>query len=93
MMVLVHLSFVLENVALGRNKFEAYAESYQQDLLKSIFVFRDQADTPWEWIDAQRGRHPNVNFYDNDNAPQFIYENPAAGQNVVNLTCKLSLDV
>ena len=23
--------FVLEDVALGRNKFEAYAESYQQD--------------------------------------------------------------
>ena len=45
--------------------------------LKSIFVFRDQADTPWEWIDAQRGRHPNVNFYDNDNALQIIYENPA----------------
>ena len=31
---------------------------------------------PWEWIDAQRGRHPNVNFYDNDNAPQIIKENP-----------------
>ena len=30
-------SFVLENVALGENKFEAYAKSYQQDLLKSIF--------------------------------------------------------
>ena len=29
----------------------------------------DQANMPWEWIDAQRGRHPNVNFYDNDNAP------------------------
>ena len=35
---------------------------------------------PWEWIDAQRGRHPNVNFYDNDNALQVFMENPA--QNV-----------
>ena len=52
--------------------------------LKSIFGLIDQADTPWEWIDAQRGRHPNVNFYDNDNAPQFIKENPAAGENLVN---------
>ena len=38
---------------------------------------------PWEWIDAQRGRHPNVNFYDNDNAPQLIKENPAVGENLV----------
>ena len=39
-------------------------------LLKRFVWVEDQADTPWEWIDAQRGRHPNVNFYDNDNAPQ-----------------------
>ena len=45
--------------------------------------YSGEADTPWEWIDAQRGRHPNVNFYDNDNALQDIYENPAAAQNVV----------
>ena len=62
MMVLVHLSFVLENVALGRNKFEAYAESYQQDAAEEYLWLEDQADTPWEWVDAQRGRHPNVNF-------------------------------
>ena len=75
--------FVLENVALGRNKFEAYAESYQQDPTEEYLFIQDQADTPWEWIDAQRGRHPNVNFYDNDNAPQFIKENPAVGENLV----------
>ena len=76
--------FVLENVALGRNKFEAYAESYQQEPTEEYLFIEDQADMPWEWIDAQRGRHPNVNFYDNDNAPQFIKENPAVGENVVN---------
>ena len=40
MMVLVHLSFVLENVALGRNKFEAYAKSYQQDAAEEICMGR-----------------------------------------------------
>ena len=72
--------FVLENVALGRNKFEAYAESYQQDSTQVYKWVPGAADTPWEWIDTQRGRHPNVNFYDNDNALQDIYE---ATQNVV----------
>ena len=76
--------FVLENVALGQNKFEAYAWSYQQDPTEEYLFIQDQADTPWEWIDAQRGRHPNVNFYDNDNAPQIIKENPDAGENLVN---------
>ena len=85
--------FVLENVALGRNKFEAYAESYQQDLLKSIYGYEDQADTPWEWIDAQRGRHPNVNFYDNDNALKLFMKIQLLVKTLVNLTCKLSLDV
>jgi len=75
--------FVLENVALGQNKFEAYAWSYQQDPTEEYLFIQDQADTPWEWIDAQRGRHPNVNFYDNDNAPQLIKENPAVGENLV----------
>ena len=75
--------FVLENVALGQNKFEAYAKSYQQDPTEEYLWIDDQADMPWEWIDAQRGRHPNVNFYDNDNAPQFIKENPAVGENLV----------
>ena len=61
------------------------AKSYQQDPSSSVSLgSRMQADTPWEWIDAQRGRHPNVNFYDNDNALQDIYENPAnPNQNVV----------
>ena len=77
-------SFVLEDVALGRNKFEAYAESYNQTPAEEYFWQTGEADTPWEWIDAQRGRHPNVNFYDNNNATQDIYENPVAPQNVVN---------
>lgn len=76
--------FVLEDVALGRNKFEAYAMSYQQDPTQEYKWVTGEADTPWEWIDAQRGRHPNVNFYDDDNALQDIYENPVALQNVVN---------
>ena len=77
-------NFVLEDVALGRNKFEAYAYSYEQDATEEYLWIDDQADMPWEWIDAQRGRHPNVNFYDNDNAPQLIKENPAVGENLVN---------
>ena len=72
--------FVLEDVALGRNKFEAYAKSYNQIPAQEYLWIEDQANMPWEWIDAQRGRHPNVNFYDNDNALQDIYE---ATQNVV----------
>ena len=76
--------FVLEDVALGMNEFKATAKSYQQDPTEEYLWIEDQADMPWEWIDAQRGRHPNVNFYDSDNAPQFIKENPAAGENVVN---------
>ena len=76
--------FVLEDVALGMNEFKATAKSYQQDPTEEYLWIEDQADMPWEWIDAQRGRHPNVNFYDNDNTPQFIKENPAAGENVVN---------
>ena len=76
--------FVLEDVALGENEFKATAKSYQQDPTEEYLWIEDQADMPWEWIDAQRGRHPNVNFYDNDNTPQFIKENPAAGENVVN---------
>ena len=76
--------FVLEDVALGRNKFTATAESYNQISTEEFLWIDDQADMPWEWIDAQRGRHPNVNFYDNDNAPQFIKENPAVGENLVN---------
>ena len=75
--------FVLENVALGENKFEATAKSYQQDPTEEFLWIDNQADMPWEWIDAQRGRHPNVNFYDNDNAPQLIKENPAVGENLV----------
>ena len=76
--------FVLEDVALGENEFKATAKSYQQDPTEEYLWIEDQADMPWEWIDAQRGRHPNVNFYDNDNTPQLIKENPAAGENVVN---------
>ena len=76
--------FVLEDVALGMNEFKATAKSYQQDPTEEYLWIEDQADMPWEWIDAQRGRHPNVNFYDNDNTPQLIKENPAAGENVVN---------
>jgi hypothetical protein len=76
--------FVLEDVALGRNKFEATAKSYNQTPAEEYIWQTDEADKPWEWIDAQRGRHPNVNFYDNNNALQDIYENPVAPQNVVN---------
>ena len=76
--------FVLEDVALGMNEFKAYAKSYNQISTEEYLWIDDQADMPWEWIDAQRGRHPNVNFYDNDNTPQFIKENPTAGENVVN---------
>jgi hypothetical protein len=76
--------FVLEDVALGMNEFKAYAKSYNQISTEEYLWIDDQADMPWEWIDAQRGRHPNVNFYDNDNSPQFIKENPTAGENVVN---------
>ena len=76
--------FVLEDVALGRNKFEATAKSYNQTPAEEYVWQTGEADTPWEWIDAQRGRHPNVNFYDNNNALQDIYENPVAPQNVVN---------
>ena len=77
-------SFVLEDVALGMNEFKATAKSYQQDPTEEYLWIEDQADMPWEWIDAQRGRHPNVNFYDNDNTPQLIKENPATGENLVN---------
>jgi len=76
--------FVLEDVALGMNEFKATAKSYNQISTEEFIWIDDQADMPWEWIDAQRGRHPNVNFYDNDNAPQFIKENPAVGENLVN---------
>ena len=76
--------FVLEDVALGRNKFEATAKSYNQTPAEEYVWQTGEADTPWEWIDAQRGRHPNVNFYDNNNPLQDIYENPVAPQNVVN---------
>ena len=77
--------FVLENVALGETNLKRTAKSYQQDPTEEYLWIEDQADMPWEWIDAQRGRHPNVNFYDNDNAPQFIKENPAVGENLVEL--------
>jgi hypothetical protein len=76
--------FVLEDVALGMNEFKAYAKSYNQISTEEYLWIDDQADMPWEWIDAQRGRHPNVNFYDNDNARQLIKENPAVGENLVN---------
>ena len=36
--------FVLENVALGRNKFEAYAESYQQEPTEEYLWIEDQAE-------------------------------------------------
>ncbi len=78
------VNFILEDVALGRNKFTAYAKSYEQTPAEEWVWVLDEADEPWAWIDAQRGRHPNVNFYDNDNDPQVIYENPSAGENVVN---------
>ena len=55
-----------------------------KNLAEEYLWIDDQADMPWEWIDAQRGRHPNVNFYDNDNALPDIKENPdSPGENVV----------
>jgi len=79
-------TFVLEDVALGENKFEARAESYEQDPAEEFLWVNGEADNPWQWVDDQRGRAPNVNFYDNDNPVQFIYEDPdiIAGENVVN---------
>ena len=81
-------NFILENVALGENKFEAFAKSYQEDAAEEFVWVENEADTPWEWVDAQRGRAPNTNFRDTDNVPQFIYENPSAGQNAVNFDMK-----
>ena len=81
-------NFILENVALGENKFEAFAKSYQEDAAEEFVWVENEADTPWEWVDAQRGRAPNTNFRDTDNDPQFIYENPSAGQNAVNFDMK-----
>ena len=81
-------NFILENVALGENKFEAFAKSYQQDAAEEFVWVENEADAPWEWVDAQRGRAPNTNFRDTDNDPQFIYENPSAGQNAVNFDMK-----
>ena len=77
-------NFILENVALGENKFEAFAKSYQEDAAEEFVWVENEADTPWEWVDAQRGRAPNTNFRDTDNDSQIIYENPSAGQNAVN---------
>ena len=77
-------NFILENVALGENKFEAFAKSYQQDAAEEFVWVKNKADAPWEWVDAQRGRAPNTNFRDTDNDSQIIYENPSAGQNAVN---------
>ena len=77
-------NFILENVALGENKFEAFAKSYQEDAAEEFVWVENKADAPWEWVDAQRGRAPNTNFRDTDNDPQLIYENPSAGQNAVN---------
>ena len=77
-------NFILENVALGENKFEAFARSYQQDAAEEFVWVENKADAPWEWVDAQRGRAPNTNFRDTDNDSQIIYENPSAGQNAVN---------
>ena len=81
-------NFILENVALGKNKFEAFAKSYQQNAAEEFVWVENEADAPWEWVDAQRGRAPNTNFRDTDNDPQFIYENPSAGQNAVNFDMK-----
>jgi hypothetical protein len=77
-------NFILEDVALGRNKFSAYAESSNQTGAKEFEFYSDGAETPWEWVDTQRLRQPNTNFYDNNNDLQDIYENPTAPQNVVN---------
>ena len=78
-------NFTLEDVALGRNKFEATAKSYNQTGAKEFEFYSDEAETPWEWVDLQRLRQPNTNFYDNDNDLQDIYENPLnPTQNVVN---------
>ena len=60
-------NFILENVALGENKFEAFAKSYQEDAAEEFVWVENEADTPWEWVDAQRGRAPNTNFRDTDN--------------------------
>ena len=53
-------------------------------VLKNLNSIADAAETPWEWVDLQRLRQPNTNFYDNDNDLQDIYEDPDADQNVVN---------
>jgi hypothetical protein len=77
-------NFILKDVALGRNKFSAYAESKNQTGAKEFEFIENTAETPWEWVDLQRLRQPNTNFYDNDNDLQDIYEDPDADQNVVN---------
>ena len=78
-------NFILKDVALGRNKFSAYAESKNQTGAKEFEFIENTAETPWEWVDLQRLRQPNTNFYDNDNDLQDIYENPVnPDQNVVN---------
>ena len=76
-------NFILEDVALGENKFEAFAESYSQIPAEEFLWVDDQADSPWAWVDAQRLRAPNTNFSDTDNASQFIHEIPDTGENVV----------
>jgi len=83
-------NFILEDVALGRNKFTATAMSYNETsaleyLFKSTVLNEPAAEKPWDWVDAQRLRQPNTNFYDNDNDLQVIRENPVdPDQNVVN---------
>ena len=81
-------NFILEDVALGENKFEAFAESYSQIPAEEFLWVDDQADSPWAWVDAQRLRAPNTNFSDTDNAYQFIHENPFTGENIVNFDMK-----
>ena len=76
-------NFILEDVALGRNKFSAYAESSNQTGAKEFVFYADEAETPWEWVDLQRLRQPNTNFFDTDNPLQDIIENAQAGENIV----------
>jgi len=76
-------NFVLNDVALGENDFSAYAESSNQVGATEYAWISGEANDPWSWIDDQRERVPNANFLGEQNGVT-IYENPSAGQNVVN---------
>ena len=77
-------NFVLEDVALGDNIFKAKGWSYNQEGLMKFGGIN--SNDPVAVLAGLRNEVPNANFLGMDQ--QVIYENPAAGQNVVNFDMK-----